>query len=381
MFLSVKGKTILALILLVVWTGLINVNCGKGENKTEVIEIGVLLPLTGPAATLGKPGLNAVELAIDEVNAERQEGEPQIKIIPEDTKAQTGIGVSALKKLYNADGVKVAVGPLTSSVTLAVAPIAERNKFTIISPGSSAPKVSDSGDYIFRNELSDLEGGRIQATIAMEKLGYKKMACVYINTDYGSGLHEVFKETFEAKGGEIVFSEAFLPGTTDFRTVITKILSETVDAVFLVAIDETVNFVRQRAELGLKAPIFSTPIFENKAYLDQLGELAEGILYVYYGKFDPDSEDGQIKTFLNSYMQRFNVPPTYYSALAYDAAKIICLSLKNANYDVTKVKDEIYKIKNFKGISGDTSFDKNGDVSKPVSLKVVKDGRFTFIEE
>ena len=381
MFLSMKGKTILALLLLVVWAGLINVNCGKGENKIEKIEIGVLLPLPGPAATLGKPGLNAVKLAIEEVNAERQEGDPEIAIIAEDTTAQANFGVSAIKKLYTADGVKVAVGPLTSSVTLAVAPIAERNKFTIISPGSSAPKVSDSGDYIFRNELSDLEGGRIQANIAMEKLGYKKMACVFINTEYGSGLQKVFKETFEAKGGEIIFSEAFMPGTTDFRTVITKILSESVDAVFLVAIDETVNFVRQRAELGLKAPIFTTPIFENKAYLDQLGELAEGILYVYYGTYDPDSADDQIKKFLNSYQKKFNVPPTYYSALAYDATNIICLSLKNANYDVTKVKDEIYKIKNFKGISGLTSFDKNGDVSKPVSLKVVKDGRFTFFEE
>ena len=102
---------------------------------------------------------------------------------------------------------------------------------------------------------------------------------------------------------------------------------------------------------------------------------------MYYGTYDPDSADDQIKKFLNSYQKKFNVPPTYYSALAYDATNIICLSLKNANYDVTKVKDEIYKIKNFKGISGLTSLDKNGDVSKPVSLKVVKDGRFTFFEE
>lgn len=352
-----------------------NLGCSKGEKD---IKVGVLMPLTGTAASLGVPAFNAMQLAIDEANQKREEGDPKVVLIPEDTKALAPMGVSSIQKLINVNKIKIAIGPLTSTVTLAVSPIAEKNKFVIISPGSSAPAISESGDYIFRNELSDLDGGRTQAQIAIDKLGFKKMACVYINTDYGSGLYKVFKEVYEAKGGEIVLAEAFMPGTTDFRTIITKIISESVDAVFLIAIDEVLNFVKQKEELGLKTKIFTTPIFENIDYLNELGKLAEGILYVYYGQYDPNSTDENIKSFISKYQERFKDSPTYYSALAYDAANIIYKALKNANFELDKVKNEIYKIQGFQGVTGETSFDKNGDVSKPVSLKVVKNGKFQF---
>ena len=354
--------------------------CSKKSSEEKEVKIGVLLPLTGDAASLGVPAWNAIQLATEQTNSSRKPEEPLLTLVAEDTKALPGEGLSALQKLVSIEKVKLIIGPLTSTVALAVAPVAEKNMVVIISPGASAPKISESGDYIFRDEISEKLGGAIQARLAVNKLGYKKVACVYINTDYGAGLFEVFKSSFEQEGGRVVLSEAFDQGETDFRAIISKIKSVEVDAVFVVAIDEVINFVRQKKELGLVAQVYTTPIFENKLYMEKLGELAEGIVYVYYGIYNPESQDDRTISFVQAYESRFNSAPTYYSANAYDAANMLYAALKESKYRVKAVKDALYSIKNFEGVSGTMSFDSNGDVTKDVSLKVVENGSFRFYE-
>lgn len=366
-----KGPLVLAACMFLI------AGCSRNTNKE--VKVGVLMPLTGSAASLGVPAWQAIQLAMDEENALRTKNEPVVRLLPEDTQAQPSTGVSSILRLITTDDVKLIIGPLTSTVTLAVAPIAEERHVVIISPGASAPSISSAGDYIFRNELSDSIGGTYQADIAYDKLHFKRVGCVYINTDYGAGLYQVFKSRFEKLGGKIPLAESFLPGTTDFRSIIAKLKSVHVDAVFIIAIDEIVNFVRQKEELGLNCKIYTTPIFENQEYLGQLGNLAQGILYVYYGTYDPTSTDSATQAFISHFEARFYHPPTYYSALAYDAARILYDALKEANFDQARVKDQLYQIRGFKGITGETSFDKNGDVIKPVSLKTVESGRFVFV--
>ncbi|RKY12768.1 MAG: hypothetical protein DRP65_00160 [Planctomycetota bacterium] len=372
----ITGRALLIVVLgiLIVFPS----GCSKKRSEAKEIKIGVLMPLTGDAASIGVPAWNGIQLAIEQINSRRNSEEPLLELVSEDTKALPAEGLSALQKLISIEKLKFVIGPLTSTVTLAVAPLAEQKKVVIISPGASAPKISESGDYIFRSEISEKLGGAIQATMAVNKLAYRRVACVYINTDYGAGLFGVFKKSFEQGGGSVVLSEAFDQGETDFRAIISKIKSEEVDAVFLVAIDEVINFVRQKKELGLVAQIYTTPIFENKLYLEKLGELAEGIVYVYYGTYNPESQDDRTISFVRAYESRFNSAPTYYSANAYDAAYMLYTALKESKYQLKTVKDALYNIKNFEGVSGTMSFDSNGDVTKDVSLKTVENGTFQF---
>lgn len=372
----INGRALLIVVLgiLIVFPS----GCSKKRSEAKEIKIGVLMPLTGNAASIGVPALNGIQLAIEQINSSRNSEEPLLTLVSEDTKALPAEGLSALQKLISIEKVKFVIGPLTSTVTLAVAPLAEQKKVVIISPGASAPKISESGDYIFRTEISEELGGAIQARLTVDKLSYKKIACVYINTDYGAGLFEVFKDSFEQAGGHIVLSEAFDQGETDFRSIISKIKLVEPDAVFLVAIDEVINFVRQKEELGLDAQIYTTPIFENKLYLEKLGKLANGIVYVYYGTYNPESQSDKTRAFVEAYESRFNSAPTYYSANAYDAANILNTALKKSNYQIEAVKDTLYSIKGFEGVSGTISFDENGDVTKEVSLKIVRNDTFTF---
>lgn len=346
------------------------------RDRPSGFRVGVIMPLTGGAASLGASCRNGVLLAVEEHNAAKQTAEPAITAIVEDDKADATTGVSAFLKLTSADGVGAIIGPLASGVTLAVAPLAERQKVVILSPGSSAPAISTAGDYVFRNELSEEYGAREQADLAHGRLGFKRVAVVYVNNEYGSGTAQIFRERFVELGGQIMLSQAFNPGTTDFRTVLTEIKTRSPDAVFFVYQDDITNFLRQRAELQVPVTVYTTPVFESPATLATLGALAEGVVYTYYGEFDPAAASGLTASFVKSYQERFSEAPSYYSAQGYDAARIMIEALRRCGFTRERLKDALYTIRDFPGVSGVTSFDSNGDVRKPVTLRTVREGRF-----
>lgn len=344
--------------------------------KTSNLEIGVILPLTGGAASLGKASLSGMQLAIEEYNSAKTAGGPTVDLAVEDDQAQPAKAVAAFQKLIVTPGVQLVLGPLTSGSTLAVAPLAGKNHVVILSPGGSAPAITNAGNYVFRNELSEAYGARAQAELAFSRLGFKSVALLYVNNEYGVGTVSVFRKRFEELSGRIVADEGFNAGATDLRSALAKIKAAKPGAIFVVFQDEIVNILKQRIELGISASVYTTPVFEDPANLKTLGPLAEGVIYTYYGSFSPDAQTGATADFVAAYKKRFGNAPTYYAALGYDAARIEIAALQSAQFDLEKVKDSMYRIRNFPGVTGETSFDHNGDVTKPVSLKIVQGGRF-----
>lgn len=120
----------------------------NNSNSSE-IKIGAILPLSGEAATYGKSARQGIEIGLD-LARKLDPKSPKIVVAYEDTQADPKLGVAAFRKLVNIEKVKVVIGEIASSVTLAVAPVAEAEKVVLISPASSAPKITEAGDYIFR---------------------------------------------------------------------------------------------------------------------------------------------------------------------------------------------------------------------------------------
>jgi len=349
---------------------------GCGKKESNEIKIGAILPLSGAGAQVGTLSNNAVNLAISNYNKNKTVDEPKITAISEDDKLDPKLAVSAFQKLNDVNNVNIIIGPISSGATLAIAPLANKKKVTIISTGASANAITNAGDYIFRVELSDSNGGQLQAELAYDSLKFRKMAIAYVNNDYGKGLASVFNKKFEELGGKVLINEGFPSQSTDFRTILAKIKSLNVDAIFFVFNTEITPFVKQKSELQVKSKIFTTPVFENQTFLDNLGKSAEGIIYIYYGTFNQNEKDSVASSFISSFNNNFGKPPDYYAALAYDATNIAISALKNVNYDLSKFNEALLNTKDFPGVTGNISFDKNGDVNKPVTLKIVKDGKF-----
>jgi branched-chain amino acid transport system substrate-binding protein len=348
------------------------VSCKR--HGTEEVPIGVILPLSGGGASLGKACLNGVQLAADDFNADSA-GSLRVRLIVEDDQLKPAVGVSVFQKLTSVDKVKAVIGPLSSGVTLAVAPLAENAHVVILSPGASAPALTTAGDYIFRNELSEQYGAKIQAELAIKPLGFKRIAMFYPNNEYGVGTATVFRESYAQLGGKIVGDEAFQPETTDFRTALTRIKRANPDAIFVIFQDEIVNIVKQKTELAVPGTIYTTPVIEDSAILHDLGSLAEGIIHTHYGTFDSNASTGRSAEFVKRYVARFGQTPTYYSAQGYDAGALLFRALKDAGGNTDSIKSALHQIKSFPGVTGETSFDKNGDVTKPVSLRIIRNGQ------
>jgi len=345
------------------------------DRRADEIRIGVIAPLSGGSAKYGEDIRRGYALAADEINAGGGINGKTLRLIYEDSEGKPEKAVSAAQKLIHSDHVVAILGPLWSSPTLAVAPIAERDKVVLLSSGASSPEITGAGDYIFRNELSDQDGAEQSARLFFEA-GYKRIAMLYINNDFGIGYRDVTRRTYEELGGTVAVAEAFEQDAKDFRTQLLKVKEADPEAVFLVGYKEMILILRQMRELGINKQILSIALFEDPEILEKVGEVAEGAIYTYYGTFDPKSQDQDIRKFVTAFEKEYGEPPEYYAPLGYDAVNILAQAIREGGTEPNGIKDALYQVKDFPGLTGATTIDENGDVQRSVILKTVKNGRF-----
>lgn len=343
------------------------------SSKPSVVTIGLLAPLTGDAATYGQAIKKGVTLALDDFNASHPD--TILTLQSEDTQANPRIGVTAAEKLIQIDKVPAIVGAVASSVTLSVAPIAERSQVVLISPASSSPKITSAGDFIFRNYPSDSLEGRRVAEFTL-KHAWQKSSVLVINNDYGTGLRKVFQQSFENGGGEILSSDLYNEGTTDFRAVLLRIKSLSPAALFIVGYGRELGTIaRQAREIGLSAQILSTVNFQDPQTLETGGDAVVGAIYSS-PIFDPASPDKSVRDFVARFESRFGQEPDVWAAHGYDALLLVAEACAATNCTSKSIRDHLYQTKNWRGVSGETTFDSYGDVEKPVRFMTVKKGEF-----
>jgi branched-chain amino acid transport system substrate-binding protein len=204
-------------------------NGSSGDSGTGDIIIGQVASLTGDTATFGVSSSEGLKLALDEINAKGVLNGRKIQVKTEDDRSLPDEAKTATEKLITRDKAVAIIGEIASSRSIAMAPVAQDNKVPMLSPGSTNPKVTEIGDYIFRACFIDPFQGTAVATFAMapkpEGLGLKRFAILYpVNSDYGMGLREFFGNAVKKAGGKIVADEAYAEKSdVDFRGQLTKI--------------------------------------------------------------------------------------------------------------------------------------------------------------
>ena len=182
-------------------------SCSKPTNE---IRIGFFGPLTGSTATWGQMGKKAVDLAVEEVNAQGGLLGKQVKVIYEDDQSLPEQAKIAALKLIKQHKVSALIGEYASSRSLAAAPEAQRNKIPMVSPFSTNPKVTAVGDYIFRVCYIDPFQGSAMAHFAYDQLGVRSAAILRdIKNDYSIGLANYFIETFTKLRGKNFSDNSF----------------------------------------------------------------------------------------------------------------------------------------------------------------------------
>lgn len=348
----------------------------QSTNEEEVVKIGAILPLSGDAAVYGKSLKNGMDLALAEFQ-QNDADKKDFQIIYEDSKADPKLAVSAFQKLSSIDNCKIVLGGFSSSEVLSMAPIAEKNKVVLVSPTASSPSITSAGDYIFRTTPSDNFDGEIMAKFAYNELSLKDVALLYVNNDYGLGISKVFINKFENYGGNVVIQKSFETNTKDFRTLLISIKDSKPDGLYIIATSELGNILKQKTELGLKIKIFTVGLVENPKVIEIAGKGADSVFYSY-PSFQVNSANEIVQKFVTDYKNKYGNNPDVLGAYGYDLVGITLMALKDNSENSDRIKTALYNIKNYQGVTGHTSFDSNGDVTKTAGIKVILDGKFEW---
>ncbi len=371
-----KGFLIGIVLLVIILIGYLFFSQGTLKKSNE-INIGVILPLSGPASEIGKnilDGINIAKKIDDEQNIIKY------KIVVEDSKIEPKQGISAASKLIDIDKVKAIIGVAASPIALAVAPICEKNKIIMLSSTASTPLLTSAGDYIFRIYPSDLYDGKILANFAFTKKKIKTFSILYLNNDFGQGLKNVFVNKYIALGGKINTSESFLPADTDFRTKLLKIKQSNSSGLLIIAIDmQYINIIKQIRELNIDTDIFAPVTFDNTDILKTLGNAANGIIYSR-PFYDLSKRTSKINRFIDEYKKLKGKEPSLLTALGYDSYDIIVNALRENGNNTDKAKEYLYSLDD-NGVSGNIKFDKNGDVIKKLEIMIIKNNKAIQYEE
>lgn len=346
------------------------------SQSQPTVRIGVIMPLTGDAASLGADMVNGIKMAASEVNAKGGIDGKQVEVIFEDGRCNGADAASAAQKLVNIDKVHAIIGGLCSGETLAAAPIVEAAKIVLVSPGSSSPDVTNAGEYIFRNYPSDALKTVATAKV-LKELGYEKVAMISENTDFCqgvvSGMHK------DAGEDAIVFEEMVEPGTKDFRSILEKLKKTEFDVFYPNTNGDATMaaLVQQFRDAGFTQPIMSHEVADSSTLGDIATEAAEGMQLVTV------RTSGEGSDFERDFLAKYEKVQSSiaFAAHAYDAAHLIMQTMDGHGTDGTAMRDALLALPSFKGIIGDIHFDENGDVvGVPFVLKEFKNGRTVTVK-
>lgn len=354
--------------------------CGGSGASGDTIKIGLATPLTGASAQDGQAIQNGVNLAVKQINDAGGIDGKKVEVVAEDDKGDSSEAATVANKLVQDDGIVAIVGHFNSSCTLAAAPIYNQTGIVSISPGSSSEAVSEAGDYTFRTITTDAVQGKYLAEWCVNELGYKKVAILYENDDYGLGLANVAERETTALGAETLVKEAYEVNQTDYSTVLTKVAASKADVLIIGGLyNETALIAKQLKDNGLEGiPVMGVDAIYSDALIELGGDAVNGIKLTAY--FADSSESEVTQKFIADYQAEYNEAAGTYAAYAYDATKIILEAITKVGTDRAAVRDYIANIDGFEGSTGVASFDENGDVIKaPLKMEII-DGKFTVIE-
>ena len=346
----------------------------------EPIKIGEYASLTGKEAGFGQTSHHGLILALEEINAAGGVLGRPLELAYEDNQTKSGESATAAKKLISRDKVVALIGEVSSGRSLEAAPIAQAAKIPMIAPAATNPKVTMTGNYIFRVCFIDPFQGTVMAKFAKDDLKAKKVAILSsVSNAYSLGLAKFFKETFLAGGGEVVTEKNFSEGDKDFRAQLTAVKAAGVDAVFVPGYyTEAALIVRQARDLGITAPFFGGDGWEDEQLLKIGGEALNGCYYSTH--FSAENTDPVVKQFVARYKARWDGEvPGAFSALGYDAVYVLADAIKRAGgTEGPKLRDALAATKDFPGVSGVTTIDKDRNASKAATIIALKDGKALF---
>uniref|UniRef100_A0A7C4AA90 ABC transporter substrate-binding protein n=1 Tax=Fundidesulfovibrio putealis TaxID=270496 RepID=A0A7C4AA90_9BACT len=355
----------------------------------ETLKIGAVVSATGPASFLGEPEKNTLLLLQDQLNAKGGIGGSKVEVIIYDDESDVNKAVLATEKLLKKDQVSAVVGPSISGNTLAIMGKVAEAKVPLVSMAAAEKIVNPINPWVFKTAQAD--------RLAVAKLlshakaqGVAKVAILTVSDGYGQTGREVLKELVPAQGMELVADEVYGPKDTDMTAQLTKIGSTGAQAVICWGTNPGPAVVaRNRAQLGMKTPLYMSHGVASAKFIELAGESAEGLVLPASWIIVADQmPDGPFKSLLQGYIaeykQKFGVAPSAFGGYAWDALMLLAEAARVSGATTPQaLRDGLEKIKGFQSATGVFNFsatEHNGLDDSSFAMVRIEGGKFVLLK-
>jgi branched-chain amino acid transport system substrate-binding protein len=368
------GKGSRAVLGIALVTALILGVVGYGMAAEKTVKIGILEPLSGPVAAVGKFELQAYQLAVDDVNAAggvKALGGAKLELVLADTESKVEVGMAQVERLAGSD-VVVILGAFQSGVTLPTTQVAEMKKIPYIVPMAVADAITERGfKYTFRACSTSKLAIERQAEFVYDyvaklrpNIPMKTVALLYENSSYGESLAKLQKDMVKKYGKQLVADISYAATTSDVSSEVAKLKAADPDILLRTGYAAD-DLLVTKAMISMK--------YNPRFWLGFSGvgdaSYIKGIPPQYMEDtifLDPSSPKvpGQ-KDMVNRYIQRFGIDPSF-SRSVYSIIWLVKDALERAgSVDREKMRDAISKTDIAPGEKGNIMpyrlmFDKNG---------------------
>ena len=333
----------------------------------EDVTLGVVMSNTGTYAFVGAPVINAVRMAIEEMQTSNFFGPTKVKLIVEDNRSNTQEALALLTRMATRDNAIMVIGPVATGEAMAAGPVANELKIPIFTTATS-PVVLKPGPWIFKvTETADQYMALLGDHVAQKR---KPKACFTVMIRDNEGYiaqHKAFRDTIVKGGVAISAEESILSSDTDFTALATKIATTKSDCLFLSTPPEQgANVILQSRQAGMPA---STLLVGNTGmgsanFAKAGGSAVEGT--VFSAESVPTGVNELAKTFIQNYTKRYNVAPDSWAMVGYSMGLIAGNAIKAAGPNPTreKVRDAMLATKNLPVVIGRGSWSINDPATR-----------------
>ncbi len=359
--------------------------CSGSKNKGVVgdeILIGEYGSMTGSEALFGQNTHNGVLMAVDEINAAGGVKGKKLRVVKYDDQGKTSETSTVVTRLVTVDGVLAVIGEVASSLSIAGGQVCQQNRTPMVSPSSTNPKVTETGDYVFRICYIDPFQGYVMAKFVTSPkgpsgLGMKKVAVlVDQRQSYSQGLARDFEKALKQMGGEVPLTASYQGGDQDFSAQLTQIKNANPDAIYIPGYyTDVANIARQVRAIGIPATV---PLLGGDGWEGFYAVSTPALAGSYYSShYAPEDKRAEVQNFVKKYQERFGKTPDSLAALGYDAVMLIKDAVNRApTIDRQAVRDAIAQTKDLQGVTGKMTMDDHRNAHKPaVILKIDDSGK------
>lgn len=371
------------LFVVVVFSSFAIAGCGSNDSsgKEKVLRIGVVGPESGGGAQLGQGQHKAIELAVEEINEKKLAGDWKLEVFFEDDEGNPTKSANATNKLIQQSDVKVVIGAIHSSATLADMVITSRAEVPQLTAGSTGSSITEQGSkWIFRTAVNDEFQADALIKYAKDVLGINKIATFTAADDYGQSGAKLLAKAAEKYGVELVSIQVYNNGDKDFKPQLLAIKDSGAEGVFMWGLyTEAALISKQARQIGLDVQLFGASGMAAQKLIELGEDAVQGLILTQ--SFLPESDNEAVKDFVANYKKKYNENPIPHGAQAYDTVYIIADAVKRANSNDPKVlRDAIAESAGLKLVTSEPKFNERGDdIGKYLLITKIEGNKFELI--